>query len=104
MLWGVNLGDDVFFNNYCIICAKNEVTIGEGSIFGENVKIYDHNHKYADTNVLIKHQGYTSAPIHIGKHCWIGSNVVILKGVTIGDNSVIGAGCVIYKDVPKEKY
>ena len=49
---------------------------------------------------MIKHQGYTSAPIVIGKHCWIGSNVTILKGVTIGDNCVIGAGCVIHKDVP----
>ncbi|WP_455667719.1 DapH/DapD/GlmU-related protein [Phocaeicola sp.] len=36
----------------------------------------------------------------IGSHCWIDSNVVILKGVTMGDNVVIGAGCVIYKDVP----
>ena len=48
----------------------------------------------------IKHQGYTTAPIHIGKHCWIGSNVIILKGVTVGYNCVIGAGCVIYKDIP----
>lgn len=64
------------------------------------MKIYDHNHCYKDTNVPIKDQGYTSAPIMIGKHCWIGSNVIILKGVTIGDNCVIGAGCTIYKDVP----
>ena len=47
----------------------------------------------------IKYQGYTEAPIVIGKHCWIASNVVILKGVTIGNNCVIGAGCVVYKDV-----
>lgn len=93
-------GNHVFFNNYCSICARNEITIGDGTVFGENVKIYDHNHIYSDPNKLIKFQGYTSAPIHIGQHCWIASNVVILKGVTIGDNSVIGAGCVIYKDVP----
>ena len=96
------LGNNVFFNNYCTICAQNEIVIGDGTIFGENVKIYDHNHIYSDPNVLIKHQGYTSAPIHIGKQCWIGSNVTILKGVTIGDNCVIGAGCVVYKDVPEQ--
>ena len=87
----------MFFNNYCSVCAQNEICIGDGTIFGENVKIYDHNHVYKDPSVLIKHQGYTSAPIHIGKHCWIGSNVTILKGVTIGDNCVIGAGCVFIK-------
>lgn len=97
---GVKIGDNVFFNNYCTVCAYNEIIIGDGTIFGENVKIYDHNHIYSDPNVLIKHQGYTSAPIHIGKQCWIGSNVTILKGVTIGDNCVIGAGCIVYKDVP----
>ena len=97
----VVISANVFFNNYCTVCAQNGIYIGEGTVFGENVKIYDHNHVYSDPDVLIKHQGYTSAPIHIGKHCWIGSNVTILKGVTIGDNSVIGAGCVIYKNVPK---
>ena len=96
----VILGDNVFFNNFCTVCALNEIRIGDGTIFGENVKIYDHNHKYMDPSIPIKKQGYTSAPIHIGKHCWIGSNVIILKGVTIGDNCVIGAGCVIYKDIP----
>ena len=95
------IGRNVFFNNYCTVCALNEISIGDGSIFGENVKIYDHNHIYSNPDILIKHQGYTSAPIHIGKHCWVGSNVTILKGVTIGDNCVIGAGCVVYKDVPE---
>lgn len=49
----------------------------------------------------IKEQGYSSEKIVIGNHCWIGSNAVILKGVHIGDNSVIGAGCIISTDVPK---
>jgi acetyltransferase-like isoleucine patch superfamily enzyme len=96
----VRIGDDVFFNNYCTVCAMKEITIGNGTIFGENVKIYDHNHIYKNPNILIKKQGYTSGSIHIGNHCWIGSNVTILKGVKIGDNCVIGASCVVYRDVP----
>ena len=96
----VIIGNNVFFNNSCTVCAKQKIVIGDGTIFGENVKIYDHNHKYSSPDILIKHQGYTTAPIHIGNNCWIGSNVTILKGVSIGDNCVIGAGCVIYKDVP----
>lgn len=98
----VNIGNNVFFNNYCSLNAIERIIIGDGTIFGENVKVYDHNHCYQDPNVPIKAQGFTSAPVNIGKHCWIASNVVILKGVTIGDNCVIGAGCVIYKDVPEE--
>ena len=96
----INISDHVFFNNYCTIMSRSFITIGEGTIFGENVKIYDHNHCYKDITLPLKVQGYTSAPITIGKHCWIASNVVILKGVTIGNNCVIGAGCVVYKDVP----
>ena len=95
----VDIARNVFFNNYCSVSAMNLISIGEGTIFGENVKIYDHNHIYSDLETPIKDQGYTSAPIHIGRHCWIGSNVIILKGVTIGDNCIIGAGCIVYKDV-----
>lgn len=94
------ISNKCFFNNYCTLASMARITIGEGTIFGENVKIYDHNHCYKDISTPIKEQGYTSAPIKIGRHCWIASNVTILKGVTIGDNCVIGAGCVVYKDVP----
>ena len=97
---GVKIGNNCFFNHYCTLASCAGITIGDGTLFGENVKVYDHNHCYKDKRLSIKEQGYTSAPITIGKHCWIGSHVVILKGVTIGDNCVIGAGCIIYKDVP----
>lgn len=96
----VNIGNDVFFNNYCSLNANERVSIGDGTIFGENVKVYDHNHCYKNPELPIKEQGFTVAPVSIGKHCWIASNVVVLKGVTIGDNCVIGAGCIVYKDVP----
>lgn len=96
----INIGKNVFFNNDCSINVEDTfVKIDDGTIFGEGVKLYDHNHCYKDITRPIKDQGYSCSPISIGKHCWIGSNVLILKGVTIGDNSVIGAGCVIYKDV-----
>lgn len=95
----ITIGENCFFNNYCSLVSRSQISIGRGTIFGENVKIYDHNHLYKDISKSIKVQGYKSAPISIGNHCWIGSNVVILKGVTIGDNCVIGAGCVIAKSI-----
>ena len=93
------IGENVFFNNGASLNAIKEIRIGNNCIFGENVKIYDHNHKYKDDSMLISKQGYSSKTIIIGDNCWIGSNVVILPGVKIGSNSVIGAGCIIYKDI-----
>ncbi|WP_225432900.1 MULTISPECIES: glycosyltransferase [Bifidobacterium] len=96
------IGDNVFFNNGCGLHARKRIEIGSETIFGENVHVYDHNHRFADPTVAIKEQGYSEAPVTIGRHCWIGSNVTILKGSTIGDNTVIGAGCVISGDIPAD--
>ena len=90
----------VFFNNYCSINCLDHIEIGEDTIFGEGGKLYDHNHKYAVDPFRVEKGEFTTAPIRIGKNCWIGSNVTILKGVTIGDNVIIGAGCLIVKSIP----
>lgn len=95
----LKIGSDCFFNNYCSINVLNKVAIGRGCIFGENVKIYDHNHKY-NGSLPIRELGFSSAPVSIGNNVWVGANAVILMGVEIGDNSIIGAGCIVYKNVP----
>lgn len=97
----LKIGNGVFFNNGCSINVLNKIHIGNNCAFGENVKLYDHNHKYKDISVSIKKQGFTTDEIIIEDDCWIGSNVVILKGVHIGKHSIIGAGCVIYEDIPE---
>ena len=96
----VEIGDGCFFNNYCSINCLNKVLIGKDTIFGENVKIYDHNHKFSDFSKTIKKQGFSIGSVYIGNHCWIGSNTVILKGTEIGDNCVIGAGCIVSGKIP----
>jgi len=97
----LSIGDNVFFNNGCSINCLDKIEIGSGSIFGEGVKMYDHNHKYTtDPIISISKDQFNTAPIIIGKNCWIGSNVTILKGVTIGDNVIIGANCLIYESIP----
>ncbi|MCI8548951.1 MAG: acyltransferase [Bacilli bacterium] len=95
----VIIGDNTFFNNYCTISCMSGVEIGKNTLFGENVKIYDNNHIFNVANKTIKEQGYSSSKIKIGNNCWIANNVIILKGVNIGDNVVIAAGCIIKEDI-----
>lgn len=97
----LKIGNEVFFNNYCSINCLELIEIDDGTILGEGVKIYDHNHKYKEKNIKIKDQGFNLGKIKIGKNCWIGSNVIILNNVSIGDNSIIGANCLIYKSIPE---
>lgn len=94
------IGDRVFFNNGCSINCFEEIIIGNDCLFGEGVKFYDHNHNYKNKSKIISGQGYSTGSIKIGKNCWFGSNVIILKNVTVGDNVVIGANCVIHKSIP----
>lgn len=96
----VVIGNNCFFNNDCSINCLNSISIGENSIFGENVRIYDHNHKFCDEFTSIKEQGYSIGTVSIGDNCWIGSNVVILKGTEIGNHCVIAAGTVISDKIP----
>lgn len=77
----------------CSIVADQEVIIGDYSTFGTNVIIGDRD----------DHQEiYASAPkpVHIGSRVWIGMNATIMKGVTIGDNSIVAAGALVTKDIP----
>ena len=92
--------EKAFFNNYCSINCQESITIGKNCLFGENVKIYDHNHVFSRIDIPFSAQGFKTAPIIIGNNVWIGSNCTILKGVTIGDNVVIGANCLINQNIP----
>ena len=96
----IKIGNGVFFNNYCSLNCLGTIKIGNNCIFGEGVKIYDHNHKYQKSNINIKEQGFSIGEVNIGDNCWIGSNVTILNNVSIGTNVVIGANCLIHKSIP----
>jgi len=97
----VEVGANVFFNSNCSVTARKRIEIGDDSLFGDNVKIYDHNHRFGGRG-LMRRRGFSSAPVRIGSNTWIASNVVILKGVTIGNNCVVSAGVVVDFDVPDD--
>lgn len=95
----IEIGNNTFLNSGCIITSCKSIKIGCGCAFGTNVSIYDHDHIYCaegkqDWNIT------KSSEIVIGDNCWIGCNVIILRGSHIGNNCVIGAGTVIKGDIP----
>lgn len=94
----VKIGDNCFFNDGCSINSQQKITIGNNLICGQNVMFFDHDHDYKnDISQFVRDE------IVIGNNVWIGANVIILKGVTIGDNSVIAAGSVVNKDIAKNQ-
>ena len=95
------IGDNVFINNDCSLNSRSSIKIGHNCLLGENVKIYDHNHKH-DHLTGVKHSEFSKKPIIIGNNCWLGANSVILQGVEIGDGAIIGAGVVVYKNIPAQ--
>lgn len=97
----IRIDDGVSLNSFSSINCLDSIWIKRNTIIGENVRFYDHNHEYKNQNILIKMQGYNTSPIIVGENCWIGSNVTVLKGVTIGDNSVIGSGVILHKSIPQ---
>lgn len=96
----ISIGSNCFFNYGCSITCLASVEIGKDTLFGENVKIYDHNHHFNKKDEHVANQGMSIGYVRVGDNCWIGSNVTILNKTTIGDNCVIGAGCVVSGNIP----
>ena len=81
-----------------MISCLESVSIGAGCRFGPNVKVFDNDHKFSARDGVS--QEHETTPITIGNHCWLGANVIILRGSKIGDNCVIGTGCVVKGTIP----
>ena len=92
----VKIGKNVIVMNGCLMMAAGGITIGDETQIAANVQLISNNHDLEDRNVI------TCKPINIGKRVWVGAGATILPGVTIGDNSVVGAGSVVTKDVPAD--
>lgn len=98
----LQFGANVFVNSYTSFNVRDRLDIGSGTLIGEGVRIYDHDHRFRDAAQPVAQSGFLTAPVAIGHNVWIGSNAVVLRGVTIGDGAVIAAGAVVSKDVPAD--
>jgi galactoside O-acetyltransferase len=99
--WGgkhVHLGKNVYFNFNATLVDDTHIYIGDCTLIGPNVTLATAGHPILPE--LREKALQFNLPIHIGKNCWLGAGVIVLPGVTIGDNTVIGAGSVVTKDIP----
>jgi acetyltransferase-like isoleucine patch superfamily enzyme len=95
----IRIGNNVFIGNSCEFNITIGIDVGNNCLIASGCKFVDHNHGINIEN-LINNQISTGAKIKIGNDVWLGYNVVVLKGVYIGDGSVIAAGSVVTKSVP----
>ncbi|VTS17456.1 acetyltransferase [Streptococcus porcinus] len=99
--WGghfTTIGKNVYINFNLTLVDDTFITIGDNTMIAPNVTIISGTHPLQPS---LREQGLQyNLPVQIGKNCWIGANTTVLPGISIGDNSVIGANSLVTKDIP----
>lgn len=98
---GLKIGSNSSIGPHGYVGCSGKIVIGNNVMFGPKCSLFAENHNFDRKDLSIKEQGVNQKGIVIEDDCWIGSNVIILDGVTIGKGSVIAAGTIVTKDVPK---
>jgi acetyltransferase-like isoleucine patch superfamily enzyme len=96
----LEIGDFVLFYNNVTFMGKGELYIGNHCIFGSDILVLTAIHNYKDPKWLPFDDESDKRKLKIGDYVWVGSNVIIMPGVTIGEGAIIGAGSVVVKDIP----
>ena len=94
----VHFGNNIYANFNLTLVDDTHIYVGDCTMFGPNVTIATAGHPI-DPELRAQALQY-NMPVRIGRNCWLGAGVIVMPGVTIGDNVVIGAGSVVTKDIP----
>lgn len=96
----VSIGAKTVLGQECTISAYKHVSIGRECVIADRVMFIDFDHGVVDVERPIRLQGIYTRDVNVGNNVWIGYGACILRGVTVGDNAVIGTNSVVTKDVP----
>lgn len=96
----IAIGERVHIGPWCTFSALEAITIGDDCLIAERVSIRDHDHAIGDPATPYHAQGYVTRPVTLGRNVWIGGGVTIIKGVSLGDNCVVGANAVVTRSFP----
>ena len=96
----VSIGAKTVLGQECTISAYQHVAIGRECVIADRVMLIDFDHGVVEVDRPIRLQGIYKRDVHVGNNVWIGYGACILRGVTIGDNAIVGTSAVVTKDVP----
>ena len=96
----MRIGDKAVFGQNDHVNCYLDVEIGRECIVGDWVYVGDFDHRFDDPSLPIRKQGIVATPVQVGADCWIGEKASVLRGVTVGRGSVIGAHAVVTRDLP----
>jgi len=96
----ITVGERAYIGPYTFLGSCHHLEIGRDTLIGGGSYLITANHRTEDPSVPYADQGYRGGNVKIGRNVWLGARVIVLPGVTIGDNAVVGAGAVVTKDIP----
>ncbi len=94
----LEIGPRTLIGAWNVLSVLDRLTIGADCLLAERVSIRDHDHRFEDPTRPVAEQGYQVAAVTLGNNVWIGANVVLMKGVHLGDGCVVGANAVVTRD------
>lgn len=96
--WNISIGKNVSINNGCTLDGTGGIVIGDDTRIAGNVGLHTADHGFGGGQ-LVREAGFVIAPIMIGKNVWVGYGTNVVRDIVIADNSVIGCGSVVTKNV-----
>jgi acetyltransferase-like isoleucine patch superfamily enzyme len=97
----VEIGAKTVLGQECTISAFQHVSIGRECILADRVMLIDFDHGVVEVDRPIREQGIYKRDVRVGHNCWLGYGACILRGVTVGDNAIVGTSAVVTRDVPE---